>query len=100
MKVTVVGGGKIGLPLGVSLCRNGACVSIFDKDATLVRNLNDGACPHDEPYLKDWLAEAMQSGLLKAYDANLSSIAEASDVIVIVVPVGLGPNRSVSLQNF
>ena len=87
MKITVVGLGKIGLPLAVQFASRGHEVLGADVNARTVETINSGQEPFPgEAHLQEKLAEAVGKGLLKATTDTAASVAE-SDAVVVVVPL-------------
>jgi nucleotide sugar dehydrogenase len=93
MRVAVVGLGKVGLPLAVQYASRGLSVTGCDVDAAKVERINAGDCPVEgEEGLEDGLRSALEAGRLQATPDTATAVA-ASDVVVIIVPVGLTPAR-------
>ena len=93
MKVAVVGLGKIGLPLAVQYASRGLSVAGYDIDAARVEAINAGCCPiAGEEGLEDGLTAALAAGTLRATTDAREAVAGA-DVVVLIVPIGLTPDR-------
>jgi len=87
MRITVVGMGKIGLPLAVQYARKGHTVIGTDIDASTVELINNGAVPFPrEAHLEEYLQEVVASGHLYA-SLNTAEAVRESDAVVIVVPL-------------
>lgn len=87
LKITVVGLGKIGLPLAVQFASRGHEVMGADIDARLVETINSGLEPFPgEANLAERLAQTIRSGLLTAVTDTAAAVAR-SDAIVVVVPL-------------
>jgi nucleotide sugar dehydrogenase len=87
MKVTVIGLGKIGLPLAVQFARSGAEVIGADVSQAVVDAVNAGTEPFPgEAHLGEYLAEVSGSGALRASTDTAAAVAE-SDAVVVVVPL-------------
>jgi nucleotide sugar dehydrogenase len=100
VKVAVVGLGKIGLPLAVQYASRGLKVAGSDIDEARVDQINAGRCPIvSEEGLEDGLAEVVQKGLLRATGDTAAAVAE-SDVVVLIVPVGLTAERAPDFAQF
>ena len=85
--VTVVGLGKIGLPLAVQMAGKGARVRGADVDPAVVRLVSGGRPPlRGEPGLASRLGEVVRSGLLTATTDTTAAVAD-SEVVVVVVPL-------------
>ena len=86
---TVVGAGKMGLPLAAQFASHGWSVIAVDVNEAVVASINDGRAHVDEePGLAELVAAAAADGSLRATtDARAAS--RLSDVIVLIVPVML-----------
>ena len=94
MKVAVVGAGKMGLPLACQLARGGASVQACDVNPDVVRAINAGRCPIDEPGVAEMLAEMTAAGRLTATTDTRTAVA-ASEVVVVIVPAALTAERDI-----
>ena len=87
MTVTVVGLGKIGLPLAVQFARKGEEVLGADINQETVELVNKGLEPFpEEENLQEYLKEVVKDGKLKA-STNTTTCVQNSDVVVVVVPL-------------
>lgn len=87
MKVTVVGLGKIGLPLAVQFARSGAHVFGADVNPQVVEQVNAGQEPFPgEAHLGEYLRDVVREGALEATTDTASAVRQ-SDVVVVVVPL-------------
>ncbi len=87
MKITVVGLGKIGLPLAVQFARSGHHVFGADVNADVVGQVNAAIVPFPgEDHLPEYLAETVRAKYLSATTDTAAAVAD-SDVIVVVVPL-------------
>ena len=87
MKITVIGLGKLGLPLAVQFASKNNFVVGLDVDFDRVNNINLGQTPIDEELDLDWkLKEVVSSGHLKAITDPKNAIAD-SEIIVVTVPL-------------
>ena len=87
MKVTVIGMGKIGLPLAVNFALNGAQVTGLDVQEKVVRQINSGVEPFPgEKDLDINLKVCVEKGSLLASVDKVLSISKA-DVLVICIPL-------------
>ena len=84
MKVTVFGGGYVGLVTSACLAHVGHHVVCVDLDANKVDMLRQGICPIFEPGLEDYLIDCQREGLLEFTEEPAAAIAHA-DVIFIAV---------------
>lgn len=86
--VTVVGLGKIGLPLAVAIAKSGQNVIGVDINLDLISNINAGKVPigFSEPSLDEFLRHVINGGFLIATD-NLEKAVKNSDTIVVIVPL-------------
>ena len=87
MRITVVGLGKIGLPLAVQFARSGQEVIGADVSPTVVELVNAGTEPFPgEAHLQEYLAEAVAAGTLTATTDTADAVSK-SDAVVVVVPL-------------
>lgn len=86
-RVTVVGLGKIGLPLAVQIAGKGVRVRGADVSPAVVDLVSGGRAPFPgEPGLAERLSAVVQAGLLTATTETTAAVAE-SEVVVVVVPL-------------
>lgn len=97
MKVTVVGAGKMGLPLACQFAAQGATVFASDLRASVVDAINRGSSPIDEPGVPEVLAKVVKQGLLRATTDTCAAVAE-SQVVVVIVPALLTDDRDADLS--
>ncbi len=94
MTVTVIGLGKIGLPLAVQYAMKGEQVFGVDINQKTVDSVNEGLEPFpEEENLKEFLAEVVSSGKLKASTSTRECVSK-SDVVVVVVPLFVDDNAN------
>lgn len=91
MNITVIGGGKMGLPIACQFATSGGNVTVCDTNASLVETINAGVCPFEEPGLAEKLHSAINSATLKASTNCVQSVKEAN-VVIVIVPVLLTAN--------
>ncbi|MFH7323280.1 nucleotide sugar dehydrogenase [Aeromicrobium sp. HA] len=90
MNITVVGLGKIGLPLAVQFASKGQKVFGADVSPTVVETVNAGTEPFPgEAHLAEKLAEVVGSGHLVATTDTADAVSQ-SEFVVIVVPLFVG----------
>jgi nucleotide sugar dehydrogenase len=94
MKVNVVGAGRMGLPLACMLGKNGATVTVSDTNRALVRSIEAGDCPYEEPGLPELIASLHRAGRLSATTDTARATAE-SDAVIVIVPAHLTPDRDI-----
>lgn len=97
MKVTVIGAGKMGLPLACQFANQGASVVVCDIRKSVVETINQGICPIDEPGVPELLKEAVANGTLYASTDTTAAVAQ-SQVIVVIVPVLLTSDLDAELS--
>lgn len=97
MRITVIGGGKMGLPLACQFAGRGGIVTVCDTNAELVDNINQGICPFDEPELDEKLKEVVAAGNLSATVETGKAVSQ-SQVVVVIVPVLLSSERDADLR--
>ena len=87
MRITVVGLGKIGLPLAVQFARSGHVVIGADASPATVAAVNEGVVPFPgEAHLADYLPSVVAAGALSAQTDTAAAVAQ-SDAVVVVVPL-------------
>lgn len=92
MKITVVGMGKIGLPLAVQFASKGHTVFGADVNAHTVDLINEGKVPFPGEQDLDWkLAEEVAAGRITATLDTPSAVSQ-SDAVVVVVPLFVNEN--------
>jgi nucleotide sugar dehydrogenase len=99
LRVCVVGLGRIGLPIAVQCASKGMRVVGCDVAAQLVDTLNAGECPYpDEDGLAEKLRAAHAIGLFSATTGTAEAVRQ-SNIVVIVVPVGLTEEKRADFAN-
>lgn len=87
MIITVVGMGKIGLPLAAQFASKGHTVLGADVNQQTVDLINSGKVPFPgEPSLDERIERAVTGGLLEA-TIDTASAVKKSDAVVVVVPL-------------
>lgn len=85
MRITVVGMGKIGLPLAVQFARKGHAVIGADINSATVELINHGKEPFpNEAHLAHLLPIEVSAGRLRATTDTPSAVRESSAVVVVV----------------
>src|SRR5512135_1289464 len=98
MKISVIGGGKMGLPLACMFARNGATVTVCDTSQSIVEQINQGIDPHDEPEQGDYVRANVTAGRLHASRDTAAAVA-ASDAVVVLVSAKLTADRKIDWGN-
>lgn len=97
MYITVVGGGRMGLPLACTFGKHGAYVTVCDINAALVQSIKDGISPYEEPDLARLMAELHQAERLDATTDTASAVA-TSEAVVVIVPAHLTTDRDIDFS--
>lgn len=97
MKLTVVGGGYVGLTTGVCFAHLGHQVMVVEKIPQKVELLKAGRSPIYEPGLEELLQENLRGGRL-AFTTDLEEGLEFSDIIFICVGTPQGQDGSADLS--
>jgi nucleotide sugar dehydrogenase len=87
VRVCVVGLGKIGLPVAVQYASRGHSVVGCDRDPDVVDAVNDGRLPAGVAGIDGRLPDLVSSGRIGATTDTAWGVS-ASDVVVLLVPVG------------
>jgi len=99
MNVTVIGMGKIGLPLAVNFARNGARVTGLDVQEKVVNQINSGIEPFPgERDLDIYLKECVADGSLKGTLDKKTGISSAN-ILVVCIPLIIDSNGDPDFQN-
>lgn len=97
MRITVVGGGRMGLPLACVFGKHGADVCVADIDPDLVLTIASGRCPYEEPGLAQLIGELHGAGNLSA-TTNTAEATARADVVVVIVPAHLTAEREIDFR--
>lgn len=87
--VSVLGLGRVGLPLAVVFARSGLRVIGVDVDNGLVAAINKREMPFYYPEIHDWLNGVLGTEMFRASTASKESI-DQSDIIVVTVGTPIG----------
>jgi nucleotide sugar dehydrogenase len=98
MRIVVVGGGKMGLPLACIFAHRGAKATICDRNLEIVERINKGVDPHNEPDQAEYIRAGVASGRLQA-SADTSDEVARADVVVILVSALLTTERDIDWSN-
>ena len=79
--ISVIGLGRVGLPLALCFAQRGARVLGVDQDAELLESVRAGRMPFAEPGTQDLLTEALESGRLSLSDLAADA-AQADDIVI------------------
>jgi nucleotide sugar dehydrogenase len=96
MNISVVGGGRMGLPLACAFAEHGAIVTVCDVNARLVDAIASGHCPYEEPGLAALMSAMLDARRLRATTDTASAVAQ-SDAVVVIVPARLTGERDIDL---
>ena len=93
MKIAVIALGKVGLPMAALYASRGHLVTGCDVNPAVVDAVNRGEnpIPH-EPGLRDWIAECVPAGRLRATTDAAEAVADA-EVVIVLVPLDLDARR-------
>ena len=92
LNITVVGLGKVGLPLALVFADKELNVTGVDINQEVVESLNNGVLPHYEPKVPELLEKCIENGKFKA-TTDTTAAAKNSDVIIMVVPTLIKENK-------
>ena len=98
MNLTVVGCGKMGLPIAVQAASRGMNVIGVDVNASVVKAINKGNSPVDEPGVAGAVPELVKTGKLRA-TTDLKDAVSKSEAIIVIVPVLLTPSNEADLES-
>jgi nucleotide sugar dehydrogenase len=97
MKITVVGGGRMGLPLACAFAKRGAFVTVCDINPGVVDSIRRGESPYEEPGLAQLMLELHRASRLSATTQTAAAAAQ-SDALVVIVPAHLTAEREIDLR--
>lgn len=98
MNVSIVGVGKMGLPIAVWMASRGATVWACDKNPRVVEAIAAGTPEIDEPGVHELLAEVLAAGRLRATTDTAAASAE-SDAVIVITPAVLTEDKGADLSN-
>ena len=90
MKIVVVGGGKMGLPLACLFADRGAQVTVCDTNPSIVQQINQGVDPHDEPKQQQYVHDGIVAGRLHASTATAAKMRACSFISLRFSPLERG----------
>lgn len=96
--LSVVGAGRVGLPLATSFANRGVKTYVIDVNDKLIESLQNNIMPFKEKNLKEEWEKARSNGKL-FLTANYEEGIPISDVIVISVGTPLAPNFEPDLSS-
>ena len=97
MKVAVIGGGRMGLPLACMFGKHGASVIVSDINSGLVASINDGVCPYEEPGLPELLAQLRNQDRIGATTDSADATSK-SEAVIVIVPAHLTTEREIDYR--
>jgi nucleotide sugar dehydrogenase len=98
MNVSIIGVGKMGLPLAVWMASRGASVRACDINERVVESINGGTPDIDEPGVRELLLEALAADRIRATTDTSAAVAE-SDVVIVITPAVLTGDNEADLSN-
>lgn len=96
MNISVVGLGKLGLPMAVAISRAGHHVVGVDVDEARVAAIARGASPISEPGMDDLIKEALAGGRLRVTTDYRTAVGDSS-ISIIAVNTPDGPDGNMDL---
>ena len=98
MNVSIVGVGKMGLPLAVWMASRGASVWACDINPRVVEAIEAGEPNVDEPGVRELLLETLEAGRMRATTDTALAVAK-SDVVIVIAPAVLTSAYEADLSN-
>jgi nucleotide sugar dehydrogenase len=98
VNVSVIGVGKMGLPIAVWVANRGAKVWACDANPAVIEAIQAGCPAVDEPGVSELLTEAQAAGRLLATCDTSKAVAD-SEVVIVIVPAILTTERKADLRN-
>jgi UDP-N-acetyl-D-mannosaminuronic acid dehydrogenase len=87
--VSVLGLGRVGLPLAIVLARSGIKVIGVDIDKQRLSSIEKGEMPFHYPALQDWLASVVHDKMLSVSSSAKEAI-QKSDIVILTVGTPTG----------
>jgi len=97
LRISVLGSGYVGLPTAALFAAAGFNVTAIDMKSKIVKNVNSGVSPINEPGLQELVSHNVQSGKLTAA-LNSDTTLNQEDVIVICVQTPIDKNKKPNLS--
>jgi UDP-N-acetyl-D-mannosaminuronic acid dehydrogenase len=88
-EVSVLGLGRVGLPLAIVLARSGIKVIGVDIDKRRLSSIEKGEMPFHYPALQDWLTTVLRDRML-AVSGSAKEAIQKSDVVILTVGTPTG----------
>jgi nucleotide sugar dehydrogenase len=98
VNVSIVGVGKMGLPLAVWMASRGASVWACDINPRVVEAIEAGDPDVDEPGVRELLREALDAGRMRATTDTAEAVSHC-DVVIVIAPAVLTGGREADLSN-
>jgi nucleotide sugar dehydrogenase len=98
MNVSVIGAGKMGLPIAVWIARQGATVRVCDQNSAVVEAIQAGRPGVDEPGVRELLTEVLADDRLVATSDTAKAVAD-SEVVIVIVPAVVTAEGEAELRN-
>ena len=95
--ICIIGLGYVGLPTAVQFAEKGFRVLGADVHRTTVDMINRGECPLTDLDLDDRVERMVSAGNLRA-SADVPATVAASDIVLIIVPTPVRPDRQPDLS--
>lgn len=93
--ISLVGLGKLGLPLSLLFANNNQNIIAYDIDVEKIQTLKENKLPFFEPQLEEYFQQGCHN---ISFDTDLASIPEKSDVAIILVNTPSNENGEFSNQ--
>lgn len=97
MRISIVGTGYVGLPVGAGLASRGHDIVCVDIDSKKVDKINNGESPIYEKNLPEMLKENVSSGKLRA-TTDTEKAVEKTDVTFLSVGTPVSDDGSINLD--
>jgi nucleotide sugar dehydrogenase len=98
VNVSVIGVGKMGLPIAAWIASQGAKVYACDQNPAVVKAIQAGRTNVEEPGVRELLTEVLAAGRLLATSDTAKAVVD-SEVVIVIVPAVLTAEREADLRN-
>jgi len=97
LRLAIIGSGYVGLPTAALFARTGFTVTTTDINSFIIKSINSGTSPFNEPGLQELVSRNVQSGKLRAV-LNCDLKFEEEDAAIISIQTPIDENKKPNLS--
>lgn len=90
VNVSVLGLGRIGLPIAVVLAKTGLKIVGIERNEKVVRTIRRGFTPFHYPIIQEWMNETQRKGLFSVTN-DIQAAIKGSNLVLVCVGTPIGP---------